>query len=138
MRSAELKHGRLAMVAAVGLLTPELIINPSGFKGLPWPAEFSELNSIKALAAVPKFGLAQIFLVIALIEIATFGKVYNEDFNYEDNLTPLERQKVIQGKFGDLSGQAITQVRGTCTYRKLGAAIPYTEVLQLLWSRLSG
>jgi len=110
MRSAELKHGRLAMLAAVGLVTPELIIKPEGFKGLPWPAEFSELNAIKALGTVPKFGLAQIFLLIALIEIATFGKVYNEKFNYEDNLTPLERKKVREGRISDLSGAAVVQV----------------------------
>jgi hypothetical protein len=44
----------------------------SGFKFAP---EFSELNGLKALAAVPKLGIAQILLAIAFIEIATFNKV---------------------------------------------------------------
>ena len=97
------------MLAALGLVTPELVQSPEGFSGFKFAPEFSELNAIKALSAVPKLGIAQILLVIAFAEIATFGKVYNEKFTFEDNLTPLERQKVVQGRFGDLSGAAKTQ-----------------------------
>lgn len=111
LRSAELKHGRLAMLAALGLVTPELVQKPTGFEGFHFAPEFSELNAIKALSSVPKLGIAQIVLVIAFTEIATFGKVYNEKFAYEDNLTPLERQKVLSGRLGDLSGAAKTQAR---------------------------
>jgi hypothetical protein len=99
------------MLAALGLVTPELVQKPTGFEGFHFAPEFSELNAIKALSSVPKLGIAQIVLVIAFTEIATFGKVYNEKFAYEDNLTPLERQKVLTGRLGDLSGAAKTQAR---------------------------
>jgi hypothetical protein len=36
-------------------------------------------------------------------------QVYNERFTFEDNLSPLERQKVLTGRFSDLSGAAKTQ-----------------------------
>lgn len=98
------------MLACLGMVTPELVQAPTGFNGFKFAPEFSELNAIKALGAVPKLGIAQILLVIAFAEISTFSKVYNEKFTYEDNLTPLERQKVVQGRFGDLSGAAKTQV----------------------------
>lgn len=38
-----------------------------------------------------------------------YAQVYNAPFNFEDNLTPLERKKVVQGRFSDLSGAAKTQ-----------------------------
>lgn len=63
------------MLAALGLVTPELVQKPSGFQGFQFAPEFSELNAIKALGSVPKLGLAQIALVIAFAEIATFNKV---------------------------------------------------------------
>jgi hypothetical protein len=111
LRNAELKHGRLAMLACLGLVTPELVQSPSGFNGFKFAPEFSELNGVKALSAVPALGLAQILLVISFVEIATFGKVYNERFTFEDNLSPLERQKVLSGRFSDLSGAAKTQAK---------------------------
>lgn len=109
LRSAELKHGRIAMLATLGLVTPELVQKPDGFTGFQFAPEFTVMNGISALGAVPKFGIAQIVLVLSLIEIFTFNKVYNEKYNYEDNLTPLERQKVVTGRFSDLSGAAKTQ-----------------------------
>ncbi len=37
--------------------------------------------------------------------------MYNERFTFEDNLSPLERSKVISGRFSDLSGAAKTQAK---------------------------
>ncbi len=39
LRNAELKHGRLAMLACLGFITPELVQNPSGFTCVPIRAE---------------------------------------------------------------------------------------------------
>src|SRR6056297_3104770 len=111
LRNAELKHGRLAMLATLGMVTPELVQAPAGFEGFKFAPEFSELNAIKALSTVPSLGLAQIILAISFVEVATFSKVYNERFTFEDNLTPLERKKVVQGRFSDLSGAAKTQAK---------------------------
>jgi hypothetical protein len=121
LRNAELKHGRLAMLATLGMVTPELVQAPSGFQGFQFAPEFSELNAIKALSAVPTLGLSQILLVISFVEVATFAKVYNERFTFEDNLTPLERQKVVQGRFEDLSGAAKTQ--GKAGINPFGSAV---------------
>jgi len=121
LRNAELKHGRLAMLATLGMVTPELVQAPSGFQGFQFAPEFMELNAIKALSAVPTLGLSQILLVISFVEVATFAKVYNERFTYEDNLTPLERSKVVQGRFEDLSGAAKTQ--GKAGINPFGSAV---------------
>jgi hypothetical protein len=111
LRAAELKHGRVAMVAALGLVTPELVQTPAGFKGFDFPAEFSEMNAYKALLTVPKLGLAQIVLAIAFIEVATFSSTYNEKFNYEDNLSVLEREKAATGNTIQLTFAAKTQAK---------------------------
>lgn len=121
LRNAELKHGRLAMLACLGMVTPELVQSPSGFDGFKFAPEFSEMNAIKALGTIPTLGLAQILLVISFVEVATFAKVYNERFTFEDNLTPLERQKVLTGRFGDLSGAAKTQ--GKAGVNPFGSAV---------------
>merc|ERR1711987_34273 len=111
LRAAELKHGRVAMLATLGLVTPELVQNPGGFSGFKFPAEFSEMNAYKALLSVPKLGLAQIVLAIAFIEVATFASTYNEKFNYEDNLSVLEREKASTGDFKQLTFAAKTNAR---------------------------
>eukprot|EP00612_Vaucheria_litorea_P002906 CAMPEP_0171460838 /NCGR_PEP_ID=MMETSP0945-20130129/5549_1 /TAXON_ID=109269 /ORGANISM="Vaucheria litorea, Strain CCMP2940" /LENGTH=272 /DNA_ID=CAMNT_0011987111 /DNA_START=113 /DNA_END=931 /DNA_ORIENTATION=+ len=119
LRAAELKHGRVCMLAIVGFLTPELVQHPFGFTGFQFPAEFSEMNAIKSLETVPKFGIAQIILACGLIEIATFGSNYNSEFNYEDGLSPLERTKLQQGDRTFLTGVAKT----TKNINKFGSAL---------------
>jgi len=111
LRAAELKHGRVAMLATLGLVTPELVQQPGGFTGFKFPAEFSEMNAYKALLSVPKLGLAQIVLAIAFIEVATFSSTYNEKFNYEDNLSVLEREKAATGNTIQLTFAAKTQAK---------------------------
>jgi len=119
LRAAELKHGRVCMLAAVGLLAPELVQHPVGFEGFHFPAEFTEMNAIKALGAVPKFGLAQIVLACGLIEIATFGSNYNSEYNFEDGLSLLERSKLEGNERTFLTGVAKT----TSNINKFGNAL---------------
>mmetsp|Transcript_6423 Transcript_6423/g.8443 ORF Transcript_6423/g.8443 Transcript_6423/m.8443 type:complete len:289 (-) Transcript_6423:360-1226(-) len=108
LRAAELKHGRVCMLAAVGLIAPELVQNPVGFDGFSFPPEFQEMNAIKALSTVPQFGVAQIILACGLAEISSFGKIYSSDFGYDDNLTPKERENIRLGKREALAGSAFT------------------------------
>ncbi|CAM9115093.1 unnamed protein product, partial [Phaeothamnion confervicola] len=108
MRAAELKHGRVCMLAAVGLLAPELVQHPAGFEGFHFAPEFTEMNTIAALAAVPKFGLAQIVLACGLIEIATFGSNYNSAYSFDDNLSKLERDSIAKNQRVFLTGAAKT------------------------------
>jgi hypothetical protein len=119
LRAAELKHGRVCMLAVVGLLTPELVQHPVGFDGFQFPAEFTEMNAIKALSTVPKFGIAQIILACGLVEIASFGSNYNSEYNYEDGLSPLERKKLLENDRTFLAGVAKT----TKSVNKFGNAL---------------
>jgi hypothetical protein len=108
LRAAELKHGRLGMLATVGFLAPELVQHPAGFEGFKFPAEFTEMNAIKALSTVPQFGLAQIIIACGLAEIASFGKNYSADYAFDDTLSPKERENIKTGKVEALVGAAKT------------------------------
>ncbi|CAM9507075.1 unnamed protein product, partial [Choristocarpus tenellus] len=108
MRAAELKHGRVCMLATVGFLAPELIQHPVGFSGFEFAPEFTQMNAFLALNEVPRFGLAQIVLACGLIEVASFGSNYSTAFAFEDNLSPLERKAVQDGKRSFLTGAAKT------------------------------
>ncbi|CDF39790.1 Light-harvesting complex I polypeptide [Chondrus crispus] len=66
--AGELKNGRVAMLATVGMLVQE-------FVHLPNPM-FAEANPIKAIYAVPVEGWVQILVAITIIELATFKKTY--------------------------------------------------------------
>lgn len=66
MREAELKHGRVAMLAVVGWLVSEVV-------HLPGPAYSSE-NPVDAMAAVGPGPMLQIFFFIGFLEW-TFHKV---------------------------------------------------------------
>jgi len=66
-REAELKHGRVCMLAATGMLFQEVY---------SWPAPddvFKAPTPLGALSTVPAFGLLQIVLVIGIIEVYSSG-----------------------------------------------------------------
>ena len=66
--------------------------------------------------------------------------MYNERFTFEDNLSPLERQKVLTGRFNDLSGAAKTQ--GKAGVNPFGNAVdvgfqvrhPQRSTAQIVWA----
>lgn len=76
-RALELKHGRVAMLATVGFVVPEVVGT--------WPADaspglFAFTNPLTAFGTVPLLGIAQIALAIWLVESragsgATGGRV---------------------------------------------------------------
>lgn len=71
-RAVEIKHGRIAMVASTGYIVQEVLRWP-GYLSPSAGVKFSEIpNGIKGLAAIPPAGLAQIFIGIGLMEIATW------------------------------------------------------------------
>jgi Chlorophyll A-B binding protein len=94
------------MLAAVGLVAPELVQHPVGFEGFHFAPEFTQMNAFAALGSVPQFGLAQIVLACGLIEIATFSTNYNSEFNFEDGLSPLERSEIAKGDRTFMTGVA--------------------------------
>lgn len=108
LRAAELKHGRVCMLATVGFVAPELVQHPVGFNGFEFAPEFQEMNAFQALSHVPKLGLAQIVIVCGLIEFASFSSNLSNSYVFEDNLSPLERKTKQSGKDQFLVGAAKT------------------------------
>lgn len=66
--ASEIKHGRICMLASLGMLVQEFVHLPS--------AAFSEANPLKAIYAVPVEGWVQIITVICILELASFKDTY--------------------------------------------------------------
>jgi len=77
LREAELKHGRICMLAATGYIVPEL------FGGLPNYPGFST-NPVEAFSSVPPEGLGQILLFIIWLEIKFNNGNYTMMTMFED------------------------------------------------------
>ncbi|KAI0565113.1 Light-harvesting complex I polypeptide [Gracilaria domingensis] len=69
-RAGELKNGRIAMLATLGILVQE-------FVHLPGPM-FQESNPIKAIYAVPVEGWIQILAFVSVVELATFKATFEK------------------------------------------------------------
>lgn len=94
------------MLATVGFVAPELVQHPVGYQGFQFPAEFSEMNAFAALSTVPRLGLAQIVILISLIEVASFTSNFVAEYKYEDDLTALEKKNKMLGRTSALAGAA--------------------------------
>lgn len=106
LRAAELKHGRICMLATVGFVAPELIQHPVGFTGFEFAPQFTEMNAFAALYQVPRLGLTQIILLCSFIEVASFSSNLSSKYTYEDDLTKLELNAKKTGKTRFLAGAA--------------------------------
>ncbi|CAK0825905.1 unnamed protein product, partial [Prorocentrum cordatum] len=69
-RATEIKHGRIAMLAAMGYITPELIGPFPGFLSPSLGLKYDVPNGLGALSKVPLGGWGQIFLYCAYVEIS--------------------------------------------------------------------
>jgi len=69
-REAELKHGRIAMLASLGMLVQEITGGWKNDYGL-----FDGSGPYSALVTTPRLGLLQIILVASIIEVSTGGYV---------------------------------------------------------------
>jgi len=70
-RAVERKHGRIAMAAVVGTIVHNNHIVFDGYLSPSQELKFADVpTGMAGIAAVPSAGLAQIFLFVALIELA--------------------------------------------------------------------
>jgi len=76
MREAELKHGRICMLASVGMIWQELYSIP-GYPGY-------NPNPVEAVSSVPPEGLLQILATMAYLEIKANGEKYHMRVMFED------------------------------------------------------
>jgi len=69
-RSAEIKHGRVAMIAAMGYIAPEAGPKFPGYLSPTLGVKFSDIpNGIAALNKVPVVGIAQYFIFTGMLEL---------------------------------------------------------------------
>jgi hypothetical protein len=73
LREAEIKHGRICMLAIAGWVFPELVAH------LPDPA-YSVTNPLAAVGAVGFLPMAQIFLAIVCLEGAAYSKSSKDNY----------------------------------------------------------
>lgn len=69
-RTAELKHGRIAMLAVTGFFVQEYIHLPG--------ADYQNSNPLEAISTVPTSANIQILLGCAVVELATLDKTYGD------------------------------------------------------------
>merc|ERR1711998_829722 len=99
-RTAELKHGRVAQLAVIGYLVPELIGKFPGSVGYPgMEVNFADIpNGVGALTVLPSFGSFQIAASIGFWELFgwqqgdsigdfKFGDQYLNDSNFAEKKT---------------------------------------------------
>lgn len=149
-REAEIVHGRVAMLAVVGMLVPSFYHFPGNPDlGVPMDA-FSELNPYKALTTVPEAGLYQIALVIYGIELARIKRVIRGDkapgdlglgqtgfnpfnFNYsEEEYFEKQVQEIKHGRLamvGILGMLLQASASGVGVVQQLGKAFSWPEHL---------
>jgi len=101
-RSAELKHGRVSMVAALGLFVQEL---NTGIIPNPAFTEGNGLAAVKKVYTENPAALVQIGLAIAAVEVLTASFKNNApgDFNWDPaQITPKTEEKLFEMKTKEL------------------------------------
>merc|ERR1712070_876981 len=79
-RTTEIKHGRVAMLATMGYITPEIAGKFPGYLSPSKELAFSDIpNGLAAVSKVPFFGWLQIGLYCLYCEAAGMGYGYNEE-----------------------------------------------------------
>ena len=92
-RTAELKHGRVAMLAIIGYVWPEF--GRAHYDLIPGELSTDDVpNGIAALSAVPALGWAQMFFLIGAVDY--YGFFFYPDANPDLDPEELERRKLSE------------------------------------------
>ena len=99
-RELELKHGRICMVATIGMIVPDLFGRFGGYLSPSMDLKFSDIPcTIEAIYKVPTFGWLQIFALAGAIEAK--NQAFPENYGYPpfwgriNTLEPEEKQKKL-------------------------------------------
>jgi light-harvesting complex I chlorophyll a/b binding protein 1 len=76
-RTAEIKHGRIAQLATVGFLWQEAF-GAQVIRAVPGYGDFDCRDPIGAIGKVPLAASVQVFLAIAIVELATIKNTYGD------------------------------------------------------------
>lgn len=127
-RAVERKHGRIAMVAVVGMLFHNADIEFPGYLSKELGIRFSDVpNGMNGLFSLPLAGLSQIFFAIGVVELAIwpasdysgdYGTGYGrpfvpnvlegEELKYKLDLEINQGRAAMLGIFGAMVGEAVT------------------------------
>ncbi|CAE7665483.1 FCPE, partial [Symbiodinium necroappetens] len=99
-RELELKHGRICMVATIGMIVPDLFGRFGGYLSPSMDLKFSDIPcTIEAIYKVPTFGWLQVFALAGAIEAK--NQAFPENYGYPpfwgriNTLEPEEKQKKL-------------------------------------------
>lgn len=102
--AGELKNGRIAMLAVLGMLVQEIVHLPNEM--------FAESNPLKAIYSVPVEGWCQIILAITIVELVTFKATFESggDLGFDplgmgkkENLEELKLKELKNGRLAMLA-----------------------------------
>ncbi|KAJ8601206.1 hypothetical protein CTAYLR_003262 [Chrysophaeum taylorii] len=117
-RAAEIKHGRIAMLACTGLVVKEYVTIPG----------YPSVGPIDAVGAVPLAANLQILLTIAVIELSTIDKIYGDDGEPGDY--GFDPSQLITGK----SDEYIAELKSKELFNGRLAMMAFIGMLvQMLW-----
>ena len=122
-RAVERKHGRISMVAVVGMLVHNAGIEIPGSMTLDGSVKFSDISDgFTGLFEVPALGLAQIFLLTGIMELVTwpandysgnYGTGYlgqtleGEELKFKLDMELNQGRAAMLGIFGAMVGEGI-------------------------------
>jgi hypothetical protein len=107
-RSVEIKHGRLAMLATMGYITPEITGKLPGYLSPSAGIQFGDVpNGLAAISKVPALGWAQIVLWMGYVEVSAGFEDYKTgtpgDYEWKvlTSSDPIERQKKLNAEIAN-------------------------------------